>query len=127
MVGPPGPPVKQAPALGWGVDTPGGGDFDLRWGLPRPRGTLREVDLPADEDVAAGRAAELHEPGDTTHAGAVDALVALDVRRAIAQAEADPEAVTALRVLRPRRGRRAGERGDQCDDSRCVHAALPSR
>src|SRR2546426_8966598 len=71
------------------------------------------VDCPADEDVAAGRAAELDEPGDTTHAGAVDALVALDVRRAIAQPETDPKAIAALRVLRPRRGRRAGERGEQ--------------
>src|SRR5437879_12358634 len=54
-----------------------------------------DVDRPADEDVAAGRAAELHEPGDTTHAGAVDALVALDVRRAIAQPETDPKAIAA--------------------------------
>src|SRR3989441_13181743 len=84
-----------------------------------------DVDPPADEDVAARRAAELHEPGDTTHAGAVDALVALDVRRAIAQPETDPKAIAALRVLRPRRGRRAGERGEQCDDSRGVHGALP--
>src|SRR5207247_1639217 len=83
------------------------------------------VDRPADEQVAAGRAAEFHEPGDAADAGAVRAVVTRDVGRAIAQAEADPEAVTALRVLRPRRGRRAGERGDQCDDSRCVHAALP--
>src|SRR2546425_6088401 len=86
-----------------------------------------DVDRPADEDVAAGRAAELHEPGDTTHAGAVDALVALDVRRAIAQPETDPKAIASRRVLRPPPGRRAGERGEQCDDSRGGDGALPSR
>src|SRR2546430_17674295 len=86
-----------------------------------------DVDRPTDEDVAARRAAELDEPGDTTHAGAVDALVALDVRRAIAQPETDPKAIAARRVLRPRRGRRAGERGGQGDDSRGGHGALPSR
>src|SRR3989454_11857726 len=84
------------------------------------------VDCPADEDVAAGRAAELHEPGDTTHAGAVDALVALDVRRAIAQPETDPKAIASRRVLRPRRGRPAGERGEQCEDSPGGHGGPPS-
>src|SRR5207247_5994442 len=68
------------------------------------------VDRPADEQVAAGRAAECHEPGDAADAGAVHAVVTCDVGRAIAQAEADPRAVTSIRAVRPRRGPHPVER-----------------
>src|SRR5207244_9252538 len=118
---------EEEAALGFGVEIHRGGDIRHRLGVARPIGMRPDIDRPADEDVAAGRAAELHEPGDTTHAGAVDALVTLDVRRAIAQPETDPKAIASPRVLRPRGGRRAGERGEQCEDSRGVHGTLPSR
>src|SRR5438093_8030881 len=35
------------------------------------------------------------------------------------------DALPILRVLSPRRGRHAGERGEQCDDSRGVHGSPP--
>src|SRR6266446_5879991 len=76
------------------------------------------VDRPADEQVLAGRAAQFHEPRDSPNTGAVDAVVARDVGGAVAQPEADPETVAALRILRPRHSRRAGQNGEQGDDSR---------
>src|SRR5947207_11623489 len=77
---------------------------------------------PAHEQVVAGGAAELHEPGDASHTRAVHAVVAGDVRPSISQPEADPEAVVPLRVLRPRPGCGAGKRGEQCDHAGRVHA-----
>src|SRR5438067_6568410 len=120
--------VRQADAAREEETAPRGGveverRRDVRQGLGgRAVGMRPAVYRPAHEQVAAGGAAELHEPGDAPHTRAVHAVVAGDVRPSISQSEADPEAVVPLRVLRPRPGCGAGKRGEQCDHAGRVHA-----
>src|SRR5205823_4209922 len=84
------------------------------------------VDGAADQQVAAGCAAELQERRDATRAGAAVTSVARDVGRAVPQTEADPESLTPLRVLRPGHGCRDAEQARCREDARCRTHRTPS-